>query len=136
MSEQITPGAWRVAEANALGFFNTDGSSAILSDEKHVANVSCQTPFKRGNGCKAQCAERDANAHLIAEAGTVHHETGCTPRQLLEQRDNAWQELRKIREAISANPEEPTFDEVRQVVAQRDELLSFRATIAKVKVKP
>lgn len=28
-----------------------------------------------------------ANAALIAEAGTVHHETGLTPRQLVEQRD-------------------------------------------------
>lgn len=28
-----------------------------------------------------------ANAALIAEAGTVRHETGLTPRQLVEQRD-------------------------------------------------
>jgi len=32
--------------------------------------------------------DRDtSNAALIAEAGTVFHETGMTPRQLLEQRD-------------------------------------------------
>jgi hypothetical protein len=31
--------------------------------------------------------EARANAALIAEAGTVFHETGLTPRQLLEQRD-------------------------------------------------
>lgn len=31
--------------------------------------------------------EAKANAALIAEAGTVHHETGLTPRQLVEQRD-------------------------------------------------
>jgi hypothetical protein len=35
------------------------------------------------------------------------------------ERDNAWQELREIREAISANPEESTADEVRRVVAGR-----------------
>jgi len=29
----------------------------------------------------------EANARLIAEAGTVAHETGLTPRQLAEQRD-------------------------------------------------
>lgn len=34
------------------------------------------------------------------------------------ERDNAWQELREIREAISANPEESTVDEVRRVVHQ------------------
>lgn len=38
------------------------------------------------------------------------------------ERDNAWQELREIREAIGANPEESTADEVRRVVAQKDNL--------------
>lgn len=40
------------------------------------------------------------------------------------QRDNAWQELREIREAIGANPEESTADEVRRVVAERDKALA------------
>lgn len=40
------------------------------------------------------------------------------------QRDNAWQELREIREAIGANPEESTADEVRRVVAGRDKALA------------
>ena len=31
--------------------------------------------------------EAEANAHIIAEAGTVYHETKLTPRQLLAQRD-------------------------------------------------
>ena len=35
--------------------------------------------------CKHQ--DMQANAALIAEAGTVHHETGLTPCQLVEQRD-------------------------------------------------
>jgi hypothetical protein len=38
------------------------------------------------------------------------------------ERDTAWCELREIREAISANPEESTADEVRRVVAERDAL--------------
>lgn len=41
----------------------------------------------------------------------------------IKQRDNAWLELRQIREAIKANPEESTFDEVSRVVNQRDILL-------------
>lgn len=36
---------------------------------------------------------KKANAELIAEAGTVYHETGCTPRQLLQQRDEALKAL-------------------------------------------
>ena len=31
-------------------------------------------------------SESEANASLIAEAGTVYHETGLTPRELAEQR--------------------------------------------------
>lgn len=40
------------------------------------------------------------------------------------QRDTAWAEANEIREAIQANPEESTADEVRRVVSQRDELLA------------
>ena len=43
--------------------------------------------------------------------------------QYAKERDTAWEELRKIREAIKANPEESTFDEVMKVVSGRDELL-------------
>jgi hypothetical protein len=43
----------------------------------------------------------------------------------MKQRDTAWVELRKIREAIKANPEESTFDEVVKVVSQGDELLTL-----------
>lgn len=39
-------------------------------------------------------AERDANTRLIAEAGTVLHETGLTPRQLAEQRAELLEALR------------------------------------------
>ena len=38
------------------------------------------------------------------------------------ERDTAWRELREIREAISANPEESTADEVRRFVVERDAL--------------
>jgi DNA repair ATPase RecN len=41
-----------------------------------------------------------------------------------QQRDAAWHQLREIREAIAANPEESTLDEARRVVAQRDKLLA------------
>lgn len=40
------------------------------------------------------------------------------------QRDTAWQELREIREAIKADENESTADEVRSLVAERDELLA------------
>ncbi len=43
--------------------------------------------------------------------------------KLEDQRNTAWQELREIRLAINADESESTADEVRRVVAQRDDLL-------------
>ena len=40
-----------------------------------------------------------ANARLIAEAGTVHHETGLTPRQLVEQRDALVERVKELEAA-------------------------------------
>jgi uncharacterized protein with HEPN domain len=51
-------------------------------------------------------------------------ETGSSRHKVMEQRDTAWQELRDIRTAICADPEESTPDEVHKVIAHRDELLS------------
>ncbi len=48
----------------------------------------------------------------------VHQELAPHARRLEQQRDAAWEELRLIREAISANPEESTLYEVRRIVAK------------------
>lgn len=44
-------------------------------------------------------AERDANTRLIAEAGTVLHETGLTPRQLAESRAELLEALQRLEKA-------------------------------------
>lgn len=49
------------------------------------------------------------------------------------QLDVAWEELREIREATKANPEESTADEVRRVVKQRDDLLAAAKNLRDVK---
>ena len=41
----------------------------------------------------------EANARLIAEAGTVLHETGLTPRQLAEQRAELLEALQRLEKA-------------------------------------
>lgn len=43
--------------------------------------------FDNGVSLEEATAVAQANLSLIAEAGTVYHETQLTPRQLLEQRD-------------------------------------------------
>lgn len=45
-------------------------------------------------------AERDANTRLIAEAGTVLHETGLTPRQLAEQRAELLEALNRAADTV------------------------------------
>lgn len=46
-------------------------------------------------------------------------------QDLKAERDTAWAELKEIREAIQANPEESTADEVRRVIAQKKQLLKM-----------
>ncbi len=52
--------------------------------------------------------------------------------ELEAERDNAWTELREIRAAISANPEESTLDEVvklRKQLAERDAEIAILKTV-------
>ena len=63
--------------------------------------------YVRGSGDGDNVEEREANAELIAEAFNVTNESGLTPRQLLEQRNelldlmkdiyNKWQNSRDFR---------------------------------------
>jgi hypothetical protein len=50
------------------GYAMNDGAVPVLADDARVALVDCQTDFKRGQGWKAKCITRDANARLIAAA--------------------------------------------------------------------
>lgn len=87
-----TPGPWRfnpymgiddklLNEARAAGvpvfkFRHNDGSvnvSAGTDDESvNIAHVQCLSDFKRGQGHKAECETRDANAHLISAAPELY----------------------------------------------------------------
>src|SRR5690348_14469594 len=52
--------------------------------------------------CRVHAANEDG-ARLIAEAGTVAHETGLTPRQLVEQRKELMGALQYCLEAANAH---------------------------------
>jgi hypothetical protein len=63
-----TPGPWTVSKTNIL---TNEGQRPVLQDREdpaHICFVTCQTDFKRGKGWQTECAERDANARLIASA--------------------------------------------------------------------
>lgn len=46
--------------------------------------------------CRLGGPDREANARLIAEAGTVLHDTGLTPRELQKQRDELLAALKRV----------------------------------------
>lgn len=84
-----TPGPWEfrlhamsdedIAHAAAHGIkpirlLSNDGAATIMAGEpnsderKSICRVECQTKYKRGEGYRTECTERDANARLIATA--------------------------------------------------------------------
>ena len=63
-----TPGPWRVS---TIGLMN-DGALPVSSDQGQIARVSAQADFPRGQGHNSECAERDANARLIAAAPDMY----------------------------------------------------------------
>ena len=56
--------------------------------------------------------------------------------ELEAERDNAWTELREIRAAISANPEESTLDEVVKLRQQPDNIAILDRVLAATEPKP
>lgn len=62
-----TPGPWMAINATS---YLDEGPSWMIAGVAHCGDGELS----------------EANARLIAEAGTVYHETGFSPRQLAEQR--------------------------------------------------
>ena len=77
MSEAIkpTPGPWVMTEGKCI-YINArvDGKRRFI----------LQRSTGEGCGINVEAEQVRADCRLIAEAGTVHHETGLTPRQLVE----------------------------------------------------
>lgn len=77
MSEAIkpTPGPWVMTEGKCI-YINAqvDGKRRFI----------LQRSTGEGYGINVEAEQVRADCRLIAEAGTVHHETGLTPRQLVE----------------------------------------------------
>lgn len=109
----ITPGPWYISELRR----NTFGPMVYAADRRVVAD--CGRIHRRTRG------ETEANAELVAEVGTVYHETGLTPRQLLEQliqrgkqlqqRDDLLRKLLTEREGRYSDPR--TWQEVENLFA-------------------
>jgi hypothetical protein len=77
-----------------LGAFNASGEKAQDNDGWHIAD--CATGF-------LPLAETLANAALVAEAFNVHTETGRTPRQLADERDELLAALKSLASFTDGN---------------------------------
>lgn len=114
-----TPGPW---------FEHREGFSTVYVEARigggMVQEVAACGPTDAGQYQQA------ANARLIAEAGTVHHETGLTPRQLVEQRDALAAALAGLDEAYCRAGTPLSRDERTE---DRKRLIAAREALALVK---
>lgn len=92
----------RAAGIQPTRILHNDGACSIVSGDKHIANVTCQTKFKRGEGSTTECEERDANAALIAASPLMlkvllaWRKLAFTPNE--GKHVAAWRELIELRE--------------------------------------
>ena len=91
-----TAGKWKVVQCKhwGLGVEAPAGDGTVY---RIAGDIGGQTR-KDESGNWSDHSEAETNASLIAEAGNVYHETGLTPRQLAEQRDELLSELKLIHE--------------------------------------
>ncbi|WP_212646416.1 hypothetical protein [Delftia sp. PE138] len=85
-------------------------------------------------GRNSSLAEANPIASLFAEAGNVFHETGLTPRQLVEQRDALAKALEDVAASLSwlAYGEVKTFHD-RRIMNPAEATGAARAALALVK---
>ncbi len=95
-----TPGPWTIEE-----YGDDDAPSLVIHKDSQTRICFMATPGSHGDPAKIE-----ANARLIAEAGTVAHETGLTPRQLAEQRAELLAVLKAAVEAEERATEELAHD--------------------------
>ncbi|OWK35209.1 hypothetical protein [Fimbriiglobus ruber] len=114
---KATAGPWEIKKS-AIEIEQSDYviiSKGGREGNYYIAAVSSQN----GEG------KTEANAHLIAEAGTIATDTGLTPRQLAEQREELLEALEDICTQLPAD--KYAFD------SQRKSLKKARAAIARAR---
>lgn len=81
-----TPGVWELSEARG-----SDGEHLVVGGAGQSFGLIAAVTLM-------------GDARLIAEAGTVLHETGLTPRELQKQRDELLAALKEARDALNGAP--------------------------------
>lgn len=103
-----TPGPWEISDKNRTNVMH--GKRAICSTGG----------YQDSSDIEGVALTNEANARLIAEAGTVAHETGLTPRQLADEVEN----MNKVWAAERQNAAKELSKIADSYIAQRNELLS------------
>lgn len=88
----ITPGGWYYTEHN---WKETSIYAKHEEGCKYLGTLKIDSSVTEDNQEELELIV-EANAKLIAEAGTVTNESGYTPRELLEQRDEAMKVIEKV----------------------------------------
>lgn len=118
-----TQGTWKFHEqgdANDYAMITQDGRWVIAFRQNGEIMPEVQKSNARRIVACVNACEGIASEYLEHFGAATFKDF----KHVKEQRDTAWQELREIREAIHANPEESTADEVRRVAAHRDKILN------------
>lgn len=99
MKNKHTKGEWSVSKSQfSSKLFGTHTGFSIHSTSNMPLRSICNITLNNAVGIPEN--EREANAKLIAEAGTVANECGLSPRQLLDQRNMLLIELKSARNII------------------------------------
>lgn len=125
MSKEHTQARLRVPDDGTVGSIETeDGTSIGHTFQVSAHDQGIGSPIRRANArrlvacwnaCEGISTENLEDNLPVKSLAKLYNNT-------INQRDIAWGELREIREAIAANPEESTTDEVRRVMAQQARL--------------
>lgn len=68
--DKATPRPWHFREflTDNIPALSNTGERSIMGEHTRIGTVDCQADYKRGQGHKSVCKERDANARLIVTA--------------------------------------------------------------------
>lgn len=129
MSEaKPTPGPWRFERHDGGQWFGNIVSYGLGTTEEGVQIIRTIDCLRRG----VPEEEMLATALLIAEAGTVYHETSLTPRQFAEQRAELLAALHDAADFIKGRDRgNPAHETGWESDEHLDAWLKVRAAIAK-----
>lgn len=112
-----TPGEWTVNFSYSSDI--PENARVVIhappKSEKHTGTKVAEAEFacQGSNYHVSDRNEAEANARLIAEAGTVYHETGLTPRQLADQRAELLEALRELATEEYRDDDDPILHKAR-----------------------